>query len=387
MKIAIIGAGYVGLSLATLFSEHHEVVLVDVLKEKVDQINRRISPINDEVITQYFHSKTLDLVATLDLKSAVNQADFVVIATPTNYDESKNHFDTTSIDFVVSATLKINRKAYIVIKSTIPVGYIEQIRKKFNTDQIFFSPEFLREGRALLDNLYPTRIIVGDHSVGAQQFAALLVEGSLDKSVPVVLTNPSEAEAIKLFANTYLALRVSFFNELDTYAELRGLDTKAIIDGVSLDPRIGSDYNNPSFGYGGYCLPKDTKQLLANFQDVPNNLIRAVVEANQTRKSHIVHMISNKKPKLVGIYRLVVKKGSENLKYSTMHEITDMLIQQGMQVVVYEPLLDNDTCPYPLIDQLDVFKSKVDLIIANRLDENLRDVQDKVYSRDLYHEN
>lgn len=386
MKIAIVGAGYVGLALATLFSKRHAVVLVDIDQIKVKQINNRISPIKDAEIELCFKTEVLNLSATLDLASAIKDARYVVIATPTNYDEEKNNFDTTSVESIIAQSLTINPDAQIVIKSTIPVGFVLSMRAKYQCNNIFFSPEFLREGRALYDNLYPSRIIVGDNSQSAITFANLLLEGAINQDVKVLYTSPTEAEAIKLFANTYLAMRVTFFNELDTYAEIRGLSSKDIIDGVGLDPRIGTHYNNPSFGYGGYCLPKDTRQLLANFEDVPNNIIKAVVEGNMTRKEHIVKMIMAKKPHTVGIYRFTVKKGSDNLKHSTMHEIAEMLIDSGIKVIVYEPLITNSNKLIQVENNLTVFKTISDIIVANRLDDNLSDVVAKVYTRDIYHQ-
>lgn len=388
MKIAVIGAGYVGLSLSILLSQKHDVTLVDVIKEKVDDINKKISPIKDKEISDYLKEKNLNLKANLSIDEAVQQAEFVIIATPTNYDEKKNYFDTTTVSKVISRVLEINPNATMVIKSTIPVGYVLELRSIYKTNNIIFSPEFLREGKALFDNLHPSRIIVGDTTAKAQEFANLLLEGSLDKNVPVLLMNPTEAEAVKLFANTYLAMRVTFFNELDTYAEIRSLDPKSIIDGVCLDPRIGTHYNNPSFGYGGYCLPKDTKQLLANYDAVPNNLIQAIVDGNRTRKDHIANMILERKPKVVGIFRLTMKKDSDNFRQSSIQGIMKRIKAKGVEVIVYEPALNEEYFfNSRVIKNLDEFKKTSDIIVTNRLEEELLDVKDKIYTRDLFNQN
>ena len=385
MKIAVIGAGYVGLSLALLFAQNHEVVLVDIIKEKVEKINAKISPIKDSEISLFLKDKKLNIVATLDLDMALDKARFVVIATPTNYDDLTASFDTTQVEKVIARTLELNKDADIIIKSTIPVGFVLKMRARHNINRIIFSPEFLREGHALMDNLYPSRIIVGDTTSCAQEFANLLLEGSTDKDVKVLLMAPSEAEAVKLFANTYLAMRVAFFNELDTYAELKHLDSRSIIEGVGLDPRIGTHYNNPSFGFGGTCLPKDSKQLLKDFADVPNNLIAATTKSNDTRIAHIVKMILATKANTVGIYRLVMKKDSDNINNSIMLDLVRLLENQGVNVIIYEPLLKNSKLK--VIANLAQFKKTADLIVANRLDQDLNDVIDKVYSRDLFKEN
>lgn len=386
MNIAIIGAGYVGLSLSVLLSQSHHVSVIDIDKHKIEALTNKKIWFHDPDIELFFKTKTLDLHPTTNLEEGVKAATFVIIATPTNYDEKLNYFDTSTVELVIKQTLRVNPKATIVIKSTIPVGYVYEIRKVFKYEKIFFSPEFLREGTALHDNLYPSRIIVGDHTKEAHDFAALLLEGALNKDTPVLFMNPKEAESVKLFANTFLAMRVTFFNELDTYAEIRGLDSKSIIEGVSLDPRIGSHYNNPSFGYGGYCLPKDTKQLLANYENVPNNLIKAIVDGNRTRKEHIANMILKRQPKVVGIYRLTMKKGSENFRQSVIHDIIRILKVHDVKIVVYEPLLVDHNIEYArVINNLDDFKTKADVIVANRMDEQLADVMAKVYTRDLFH--
>ncbi len=387
-KIAVAGIGYVGLSNAALLAKKNDVWAVDIVPQKVEMLNARKSPIADKELSECLLKEKLNLTATTEYQTAFEDADFVIISTPTNYDPQKNYFDTTSVEMVIEQVLKVSSNSTIVIKSTVPVGYTESIKKKYNIDNVIFSPEFLREGRALYDNLHPSRIIVGADELlkeRAEEFAKLMKDGAIKEDVPVLIMKTTEAEAVKLFANTYLALRVSFFNELDTYAEIRNLDTKSIIEGVCLDPRIGNHYNNPSFGYGGYCLPKDTKQLLANFDDVPNNIIKAIVDANHTRKDFIAERIAEKKPEVVGVYRLTMKANSDNFRASSIQGVLKRIMARGIEIAIFEPTLNEEMfLGAKVIKDLDEFKKLCDIIIANRKNEELADVADKVYTRDLY---
>lgn len=385
MNITVVGTGYVGFANAVLLAQHNRVIAMDISKERVDLVNQEISPIEDREITKYLQEVPLDLTATTDDVLAYKDAKYVFIATPTDYDPETNAFDTESLESVIQRVIAVNPEAVMIIKSTVPVGYTKGMKERFGTNNLVFSPEFLREGQALKDNLYPSRIVIGEKSARAQEIADLLLQGAIDKEAPVLLTDSTEAEAIKLFANTYLALRVSFFNELDTYAEMNGLNTQQIIEGVGLDPRIGTHYNNPSFGYGGYCLPKDTKQLLAEFESMPQKLMTAIVASNDSRKRHIVHQILKENPQKVGIYRLAMKKGSDNFRQSAIQDIIHLIKEAKVEVVIYEPVIDEDIFEnMQVIHDLSDFKETSDVILANRLDDELLDVLDKVYTRDVY---
>ena len=385
MKIAVAGTGYVGLSMATLLSQNNEVVALDILEDKVNMINNRISPIKDEYIELYFATKKLNLKATLDYKEAFTDAKFIIISTPTNYNEDEGYFDTSSVEDIIQKVIDMKIDTTMVVKSTIPVGFIENMKEKYHINNIMFSPEFLRESQALYDNLYPSRIIVGDTNDKAIEFANLLKEGAIKKDVPVKFMNSTEAEAVKLFANTYLALRVSYFNELDTYAEINNLNTQDIIEGVCLDPRIGSHYNNPSFGYGGYCLPKDTKQLLANYKNIPQNLIEAIVKSNDTRKDHIANMILKRNPNIVGVYRLTMKTNSDNFRASAIQGVIERIKEKGVEVLIYEPTLKADSFnECKVIKDFDEFNTLSDIVIVNRMDEKVKEIDAEIYTRDLY---